>query len=148
MVRSPVTFSLALPADSTRFDLKVNVGYFATSRKSGLRRWLSRISTRVSTDAASMVTSMDVFDRSDGSYSTLPLTFVKAPRTVEMPMWRTENCAELCGGSICQVSARTAEGIARRTTLARPSKERDKVDSPPFRLPHGVLLYGGHVAQL
>lgn len=43
------------------------------------------------------------------SYCTLPLTLVNAPRTVEIPRWRTENCAAVCLGSICQVSCAAAD---------------------------------------
>src|SRR5271156_437632 len=98
MVRSPVTFNLPAPADSTFFDWKVIVGYLATSKKWSLRRSLSRISTRVSTELASMVTFTEALLRS-GESTTTPLTLVKAPLTVEMPIWRTENCAAECGGS-------------------------------------------------
>src|SRR5271169_4040330 len=104
MVRSPVTFSLSAPAASTFFDWKVMVGYFCASRNLGLRKSLSRISTRVSTEAASMLVWIEDLERFVASYCKLPLTLVNAPRTVETPRWRTENCAEEWGGSSCQVS--------------------------------------------
>src|SRR5260370_36715726 len=37
------------------------------------------------------------------SYCTLALTLLNQPRTVEIPRWRTENCAAVCLGSICHV---------------------------------------------
>src|SRR5581483_12283452 len=105
MVRSPVICSLSAPADFVCLDLKVIVGYFCTSKKLGLRRSLSRIWTRVSTELASIVASKESFEGSDGSYVADPVTFVKAPRTVETPRCRTENCADEWLGSICQLPA-------------------------------------------
>src|SRR5580704_10453922 len=94
------------------------VGYFCASKKLGLRRSLSRISTRVSTEAASMVTWIEDLPRLAGSYCTLPLTLVKAPRTVERPRWRTENCAEEWGGSSCQVPCAEADRVRSRATTS------------------------------
>ena len=58
-----------------------------------------------------------------GSYSTEPLTFVKAPRTVEMPMWRTENWAAVWLGSIFQdctcAEAETASTSAATRNIVR-----------------------------
>src|SRR5215469_228887 len=101
------------------------VGYFCTSRKFGLRRSLSRISTRVSTVFASMVAFRVVFEGSDGSKVADPLTLVNAPRTVETPRCRTENCAAEWLGSICQVAdcAPAAATIAR--ALESTSTRRD-----------------------
>ena len=57
-VRSPVIISL--PADLVSdVDLKVIVGYLATSKKSGLFRWVSRAASWVSTVLASIVTSTE-----------------------------------------------------------------------------------------
>src|SRR5580693_166859 len=132
IVRSPVTFSLPVPAASTFLDWKVMVAYFWASRKRGLRRSLSRISTRVSTEAASMVVWIEDLFRLAGSYTTLPLTLVKAPRTVETPRWRTENCAEECCGSSCQVSCAAADRVRSRAA-ARAESVRDIIsDSPGF----------------
>ena len=91
------------PGTSVCVDLNVIAGYFATSRKCGLRTSLSRIWTRLLNVVASMVASMDVFAGSDGSKTTVPLVFSNTPRTVEIPKCRTENCAAVWLGSICQV---------------------------------------------
>src|SRR5271170_3773624 len=114
MVRAPAIFSLPAPAGSIFFDLKVMVGYFCTSKKLGLRRSLSRISTRVSTEAASMLAVIWSLAGLASSTTMVPLTLVKAPRTVEIPRWRTENCADECMGSICQVSCAAAVTVAAR----------------------------------
>ena len=57
IVRSPAILNLPLPAGSTEVDLNVNVGYFATSKKSGLFRWASRFGSRVLIEEASIVAS-------------------------------------------------------------------------------------------
>src|SRR5579864_3882924 len=105
MVRSPVIWSFPPPAALADLEWNVMVGYFLTSRKLGLRKSLSLISTRVSTEFASIVASRESFDGLAGSYFAEPLTLVNAPRTVETPRWRTENCAAEWLGSICQVPA-------------------------------------------
>src|SRR5262249_55431236 len=60
-VRSPVTLNWPDPAGSIVFDLKVIVGYFATSRKSALFRCSSRFASRVSMLAASLVAAITAF---------------------------------------------------------------------------------------
>src|SRR5580698_2104812 len=81
------------------------------------------MSTRVSTEAASMVAWMEAFAGLAASYWTVPLTLVNAPRTVETPRWRTENCAEEWGGSSCQtslsLSCAAAERVSSRTIATR-----------------------------
>src|SRR5713101_5181355 len=103
-----------------RFDLKVIVGYFATSKKCEPRRSLSRISTRVSTELGSIVTSIEELVGSEGEYFTSPLTLVNVPRTVEIPRCRTENCAAECAGSRCQTSFWVC--AAALTMQIRPTK--------------------------
>src|ERR1039458_8126487 len=88
MVRSPVTLSFPGPSASVRFDLNVSVGNFAASKKLGLRRSLSRISTRVSTELASMVTSISVLPGLAGSVVTLSVIVVKAPLYPLLPGYR------------------------------------------------------------
>src|SRR5271155_4393312 len=122
IVRSPVTFSFPSPAPSTFFETKVMVGYFCTSRKFGLRRSLSRMSTRVSTEVASIVAWIEDLPGLAGSYFTVPLTLVNAPRTVETPRCRTENCADECGGSSCHVSCAAAVRV-RRNAMAITSED-------------------------
>src|SRR5580704_11817148 len=106
------------------------VGNFCTSRKFGLRRSLSRISTRVSTEAASIVASRESFDGSLGSYVADPFTLVNAPRTVDTARWRTENCAAVWLGSICQVPACAAAVAAKSREAMRLSKKRSMVNTP------------------
>src|SRR5216684_2797024 len=112
MVKSPVIRSFPAPTCSTFFDLNVIVGYLATSKKWSLRKSLSRSGTRVSTEAASIVTSTEDFAMSLSSNCTVPLTFVKAPRTVEIVRWRTANCAAEWFGSICHVEFAACPGSA------------------------------------
>src|ERR1700722_2514214 len=101
------------------------VGYFCTSRKLGLRRSLSRIPARVSTEVAAMVASSIVFDGSAGSNVADPLTLVKAPRTVDTPRCRTENCAEVCMGSIFQLPACATAVAARAREVTKLKTKRD-----------------------
>ena len=61
------------PAASTRTLWKATVGKRATSKKSELRRWLSRISMPVSSEAASMVSVMRPVVSTAGSTITSPL---------------------------------------------------------------------------
>ena len=49
-------FAFAPPAGSTFFETNVSLGNLATSKKSGLIRWASRLGSRVLTDAASICT--------------------------------------------------------------------------------------------
>src|SRR4051812_3740824 len=115
MVRSPLIFSFPDPAASVCFDLKVMVGYLATSKKLGLRRSLSLLSTRVFTVAASMETSIVVLLGSAGSQVTVPAVFSNNPRTVEIPRWRIENCEAVWLGSISQVLLSANNGRDRIT---------------------------------
>src|ERR1700756_2474536 len=101
------------------------VGYFSTSKKRALRKSLSRISTRVSTELASIVASRVSLDGSAGSYWAEPDTFENAPRTVETPRWRTENCAAVWLGSICQVPAWAAAVAAIASEVMRMKTRRD-----------------------
>jgi len=55
------------PALLACLEWNVMVGYFCTSRKLGLRRSLSRIWTRVSTELASMFASRDALAGSEES---------------------------------------------------------------------------------
>src|ERR1700730_18150986 len=59
---------------------------------------------------------MEDLPRLAGSYCTLPLTLVNAPRTVEIPRWRTENCAAECLGSICHASCAAADSVRSNAT--------------------------------
>jgi len=115
MVKSPVTFSMPGATCSTLVDLNVSVGYLAVSKKWSLRKSLSRSATLVSTEAASMVTSTDDLLMSLSSICTVPLTFVNAPRTVEIARWRTANCAAEWFGSICHVEGAAAAGSESAT---------------------------------
>ena len=67
------------PAASTRTLWKATVGKRATSKKSELRRWLSRISMPVSSEAASMVSVMRPVVSAAGSTITSPLKREKCP---------------------------------------------------------------------
>src|SRR5271166_2177661 len=107
------------------------VGYFCTSRKFGLRKSLSRISTRVSTELASMVASSESFVASEGSYFAEPVTFVNAPRTVDTPRCFTENCAAEWLGSICQVPAWAAAATDNARAVTITSTDRDMRELSP-----------------
>src|SRR6185436_7392114 len=89
MVRSPVTSRCPPLPGSTRFERKVMVGYFCTSKKSGLRRCASRFSSRVLMAVASMVASTDDRVGSASSSTTWPVIWPSSPRTFETIRWRT-----------------------------------------------------------
>ena len=110
MVRSPVTLNLLLAAFSILVDLKVSAGNLAASKKSGDFRWVSRLASRVSMEAVSMLTSTVDLVASFSSSSTVPLTFWNWPLTVVTIMWRTLNSTVECGGSISHVLARAKAG--------------------------------------
>ncbi len=71
-----------------RVDVKVHVGLFSASQKSALRRWLSRFSSPVLTDAASSSAVTAVDSRSSPTVM-VPAVMASVPRTLEMPAWRT-----------------------------------------------------------
>src|SRR6266853_2561478 len=127
MVRSPVTFSLPGASCSTFLDLKVMVGKCATSKNLLLRRSLSRAGSRVSTVETSMVTSTVDLVTSLSSSTIVPLTLLKAPRTVEIAIWRTENCADECCGSIFHSEVAAAAGSERAAASPAVSAIRDSL---------------------
>jgi hypothetical protein len=86
-VKVPVTSSLPLATSFTAVLLKVMVGNFATSKKSELRRCLSRASLPVSMLAASMTTSTEEREMSSGSTWMVPWNVLKRP-AVLLSRWR------------------------------------------------------------
>src|SRR6266851_5654928 len=126
MVRSPVTLSFPGAACSTLLDLNVMVGKWATSKNLSLRRSLSRAGSRVSTVETSMVTSTVDLVTSLSSSTIVPLTLLKAPRTVEIAMWRTENCADECCGSIRHSDVAAPAGSTRTAMSPAVTAIRDK----------------------
>jgi len=110
MVRSPVTLNLPLPDFSIFVDLKVMVGYLATSKKSGDLRCPSRFGSCVSIVLASMVSSIVLLVGVLSSRLTVPATLSKRPFTVDTIMWRTENSVDECDESTSQTLA--CEGAA------------------------------------
>ena len=86
MVRSPCrSYPPRLPS-STLVDLKLMVGKFSTSRKSGLRRCPSRLSLAVLIDAASMLASTAQLSGSSGAKSMLASNSSKLPETLLITM--------------------------------------------------------------
>src|SRR5438552_6203145 len=126
MVRSPVTLSLPGATCSTFLDLKVIVGKCATSKNLSLRRSLSRAGSRVSTVETSIVTSTVDLVVSLSSSTIVPLTLLKAPRTVEMVIWRTENCADECCGSIFHSDVVAPAGSERAAASPADIAIRDR----------------------
>ncbi len=90
IVKLPVTSNLSLPAAFTDLLLKVISGYFSTSKKSGVRRCLSRSATPVSMLVALILKSTDDFARFCGSRLMVPPKSLKRPRTL-VTRWRTWN---------------------------------------------------------
>jgi len=60
------------------------------------------------------------------SSTTVPLTLLKAPRTVEMAIWRTENCADECCGSIFHSDVAAPAGSDRTAASAAFTAIRDR----------------------
>src|SRR6266705_5421313 len=126
MVRSPVIFSLLGATCSTLLDLKVIVGYFTTSKKSGLLRWSLRLGSRVSTVVASIVTSTTDLVMSWSSQAIVPVTLWNSPRTVEIIRCFTANCAEVCCGSIRQLELADNAGSDRTAASPAAAAIRDR----------------------
>src|SRR5690606_12213449 len=84
---------------SMRVERNVIVGWLAMSKKSFVRRWLSRSASPVSIDSS--CTSTETFDWSGSSaISTSPETSENEPRTLAIIMWRTVNPTWVWEGSI------------------------------------------------
>jgi hypothetical protein len=98
MVRLPCTRS-SPPSASTRVLRKVIAGWFSASKKSSLRRWLSRRSLRVSMLAVRMSTSTRPPAKFAGSAWTVPLQSLKAPLTL-LTMCRMRKVSSECVRSI------------------------------------------------
>src|SRR6267154_175723 len=82
-------------------------------------------------EPASMVTVTEALLGSGESTNTPP-SLLKVPLTVEIPRWRTENCAEEWLGSMYHVSVCA---MARETVrLASPNKARSGSVAATFRL--------------
>src|SRR5271169_3404808 len=98
-----------------RLELNSMLGYFATSKKFGLRRSLSRASTRVSTEFTSIDVCTCDWVISFSLSTAVPVTLVKLPVTFEIARCRTVNCAVEWFGSIVQFEiCANAEKIERR----------------------------------
>ena len=79
---------------------------------------MSRFSTRVSIDDASMVASIFAEAGSLPLTVIVPEVFWNCPFTFEIIMWRTVNSTLVCIGSICQVSACASTGNAASIAIA------------------------------
>ena len=102
-VRSPSSSKSLPPVNRTLVLLNVIFGNLSTSKKSLLRRWLSRISDPDWTLSVPISTS--TLESSGVSpTSIVPATSVKRPRTF-VSMCRATNSAVVCSGSISQVPA-------------------------------------------
>src|SRR5690625_1885593 len=95
MVRLPVNVNFSPSKPVAVRDSNFKTGWLATSKKSSPRRWLSRSSLRVLTDAA--ITSACTTEPSRFSVNSAePEKSSKFPRTREIPAWRTLNIASEC----------------------------------------------------
>jgi hypothetical protein len=70
-----------------------------------------------------MVASATVLSGAAGSYWTVPDTLVKAPRTVEIPICRTENCAAVWFGSMFQVSTSAEARVDAQSAMLRTARK-------------------------
>src|ERR1700694_2837531 len=121
MVRSPVTLNLPSPTFSTLVDVKVMVGWFATSKKLADLRSASRLSFPVSMVVTSIVASAFDFAGSCSSYWTVPVVLPNRPWTVVMTRCFTAKDEVECTGSMFQVvvSAEAASGKKAATASVK-----------------------------
>src|SRR5689334_1572920 len=98
-VRSPSAPARLLPLYFSFVDLKVIVGYLATSKKSGLRKCSSRFACPVVTVVTSTVASM-LPALPEGSSTILPLVALNVPRMLEKPRWLISKPGKVCAGSM------------------------------------------------
>src|SRR5690349_6159186 len=103
MVRSPSTSRSPFPWGVTRVEVNVNVGNFSTSRKSALRKCVSRSGSRVSIEAASIDASTWDLLISVSSIVRTPFTGLKCPLTLVIIICLTLNSAVVWTGSMFQV---------------------------------------------
>src|SRR6185437_74467 len=85
-----------------RLLVKVSLGNFSTSKKSGLLRWPSRVGSWV----LMLVTSISALTEDlakSSSTEMVPVKTPKLPRTLAIIMWRTEKFTPECEGSMFQV---------------------------------------------
>ncbi len=83
-----MTSNVSLPVGVILELLKVISGYFAASKKSGVRRWLSRSALLVSIDAVLIVKATEEVSGLAVSAWIAPEKSVNRPRTFEAK-WRT-----------------------------------------------------------
>src|SRR6185369_12437186 len=103
-------------------------GYFATSKKSGLRRCSSRFASPVSIDAVSIDASTTARVGSFSSATAVAVNFGNFPFTVLIMRWRTPNWMLECAGSISQVEVVCASAGAARAA-SRTSVDRSTMGS-------------------
>lgn len=101
IVRSPTSSNVLASLGRTSLDRNVSFGYFSTSRKSGLRRWVSRSVLFVSMLAASISTLTELSSGSSAML-TAPDTLLNRPR-IFVRTWRATKAAEVCCGSRSQI---------------------------------------------
>src|SRR5260370_25398826 len=73
-----------------------------------------------------MLTSTVDLVMSLSSSAMVPLTLLKAPRTVEIAIWRTENCADECCGSIRHSDVAAPAGSDRTAMSPAVTAIRDR----------------------
>src|SRR5262249_20671955 len=136
MVRSPVTSKSLVPTHLLAVVLKVMVRCWATSRKSLLRRWLSRWGSPVHRLCAWIVASMDRWSGLSGSNSSEPCTSLKWPRTQDTIMCRARNSAAVWPGWKSQVGMRDLVGPndADRRGVRDPRGAQGLVSFGSFRV--------------
>ena len=116
MVKSPVTSKTSLRlVGAILVDLKVISGNLSVSKKSALRRCLSRSATPVSMVVVLMVTLTDDAAGLALSMLTTPETSANLPLTLLMK-WRTRNIASEWRLSTLKVSAAEAIDAALRSS--------------------------------
>src|SRR5262249_3917942 len=123
-VKLPATLYFFGPSFLKLVDLNVMAGYFSTSKKSGLLRWVSRFGSRELMVVVSIVASAVERATSLSSKLTHPLIFPNSPRTLLTIMCRTLNWATECAGSISQVEALANEDIAKAVKAAGVKRTR------------------------
>ncbi|MNI81068.1 hypothetical protein D3C73_1376480 [compost metagenome] len=87
MVRSPVTVSLLVPADSTLVLLKLAAGNLPASKKSALFRCSSNLAVKLFRPLSGSFTSTVDLVTSVASYTRVPSALPKCALGLEKPKW-------------------------------------------------------------
>src|SRR3954454_13077776 len=126
MVSSASPLNAVLPVRSVKRPRNAMIGWFSTSRKSGLRRCPSRSGSPVQMPRASISPSKRAARQCSQSSSSVPWMSLNSPRTQVTIMWRARNSASVCPGSKIHVDI----SGRRRSSRRRRPRPRSTSSTP------------------